>query len=239
MKTAFVTMHAKDNDSATRLQSSLLNLKELSNNEPGKIDYEVFQSEVNPYDFFVRESWEDEAALTAHLNTPQLQQFSADTAQWLTQPLEATMLKTITGDPGNRSNAEIIRGLYEAVNKKDLDYIRDMGASFSEWLDVPFNCLTTGKNAIIDPWISWFNIFPDATCEVKSLIASGDHVIAQGIGRGTHKGDFNSPAGLIKPSGISMQVNFCDVYRLINGKIKRADSYFDFFGLLQQLTAGK
>lgn len=239
MKTAFVTMHAKDNDSAASLQSSLLNLKALSNSEPGQIEYEIFQSETNPCDFFVRESWEDETALTRHLNTPQLQQFSADTAQWLTQPFEAMMLKTITGNAGNRSNAEIIRGLYDAVNKKDLDYIRDMGAGFSEWLDVPFNYTTTGKDAIIDPWVSWFNIFPDATCEVKSLIALGDYVIAQGIGRGTHKGDFHSPAGLIKPTGVSMQVNFCDVYQLMNGKIKRADSYFDFYGLLQQLQAGK
>lgn len=33
-----------------------------------------------------------------------------------------------------------------------------------------------------------------------------------------------------------MQVSFCDVYRLENGKIIRADSYFDFYGLLQQLA---
>lgn len=238
MKTTYVTMHAKDNESAANLKSSLLNLKSLSNDEAGKVEYEIYQSEANPYDFFVRESWEDETALDNHLHTPQLQQFAADTANWLMQPFEATMLKSVNGDPANRSNGEIIRGLYEAVNKKDLEYIRNLGADFSEWLDVPFNYTTTGENAIIDPWASWFNIFPDATCEVRSLVALGDYVIAQGIGRGTHKGDFNSPAGLLKPSGVSMQVNFCDVYQLKDGKIKRADSYFDFYGLLQQLTAG-
>ena len=134
-----------------------------------------------------------------------------------------------------KTNGEIIRGLYEAVNNKDLDYIRSLGASFSEWLDVPFNYTTYGESAIVDPWASWFVIFPDASCEVKSLVELGDHVIAQGIGRGTHKGDFNSPAGLLKPSGVAMQVNFCDVYRLRDGKIERADSYFDFYGLLMQL----
>ena len=134
-----------------------------------------------------------------------------------------------------KTNGEIIGGLYEAVNKKDLDYIRNLGASFSEWLDVPFNYTTYGESAIIDPWVSWFGIFPDASCEVRSLVVLGDHVIAQGIGRGTHKGDFNSPAGLLKPSGVAMQVNFCDVYKLRDGRIERADSYFDFYGLLMQL----
>ena len=134
-----------------------------------------------------------------------------------------------------KTNGEIIRGLYNAVNNKDLDYIRSLGASFSEWLDVPFNYTTYGESAIADPWASWFVIFPDATCEVKSLVELGDHVVAQGIGRGTHKGDFNSPAGLLKPSGVAMQVNFCDVYRLRDGKIERADSYFDFYGLFMQL----
>jgi predicted ester cyclase len=106
----------------------------------------------------------------------------------------------------------------------------------SEWLDVPFNVTTTGESAIIDPWKSWFDIFPDATCEVRSLVALGDTVVAQGIGRGTHTGAFNSPAGVLAPTGRRMEVQFCDVYRLENGKIRRADTYFDFYGLLRQLA---
>jgi ketosteroid isomerase-like protein len=36
--------------------------------------------------------------------------------------------------------------------------------------------------------------------------------------------------------GRRMEVQFCDVYRLENGKILRAGSYFDFSGLLRQLA---
>ena len=135
-----------------------------------------------------------------------------------------------------QQNVDRIRALYEAVNSKDLETIAGFGAPESEWLDVPFNFLSTGVNAIIDPWKSWFNIFPDATCEVRSLTALGDHVVAQGIGRGTHNGVFNSPAGTIEPTGRKMQVYFCDVYQLKDGKIVRADSYFDFYGLHKQLV---
>jgi ketosteroid isomerase-like protein len=143
--------------------------------------------------------------------------------------------KTDRNDP-TRANEAAIRRLYDAVNKKELDVIASYGAPFSEWLDVPFDYTTTGVNAIIDPWKSWFDIFPDATCEVRSLAAMGEYVVAQGIGRGTQRGVFNSPAGVIKPTGRAMKVAFCDVYRLRAGKILRADSYFDFFGLVNQLV---
>jgi len=135
-------------------------------------------------------------------------------------------------------NAAIIQKLYEAVNEKNLDYIKSLGTAKSEWLDVPFNYTAKGADAIINPWKSWFEIFPDATCEVRSLVSMGEYVIAQGIGRGTQKGVFQSPAGLLKPSDKPMAINFCDVYRLKDGKIIRADSYFDFYSLLKQLTAG-
>jgi ketosteroid isomerase-like protein len=77
----------------------------------------------------------------------------------------------------------------------------------------------------------------DGTCEVRSLVALGDDVVAQGIGRGTHLGVFHSPAGVLQPTGRRMEVHFCDVYRLEDGKVIRADSYFDFYGLLRHLAS--
>ncbi|EHK76498.1 hypothetical protein SM0020_18157 [Sinorhizobium meliloti CCNWSX0020] len=137
----------------------------------------------------------------------------------------------------SETNVALIRKLYDAVNKKDLAVIESYGDDDSEWLDVPFKFTSTGRRAIIDPWKSWFNIFPDATCEVRSVVGLGDYVVAQGTGRGTHRGVFKSPAGELAPSGRKMAVSFCDVYQLRDGKILRADSYFDFYDLLNQLKA--
>jgi quinol monooxygenase YgiN/ketosteroid isomerase-like protein len=235
MKTAWITLNAKDAGSAQNLKDSLLNLLTLAGSEPGKITYEVFTSESDGKQFFVKESWSDSKAFEDHLHTPHLKAFAVSANEWLLSPMQVTMLKK----EEHFDNKQVIEKLYQAVNAKDLEYIRSLGADFSEWLDVPFDYTTTGMDAIIDPWVSWFGIFPDATCEVKSLVAFGDYVIAQGIGRGTHKGVFHSPAGTLQPSGVSMQVNFCDVYKLREGKIERADSYFDFYGLLRQLAPDK
>lgn len=87
---------------------------------------------------------------------------------------------------------------------------------------------------VIDPR---FDIFPDATCEVRRLAAMGEYVVAQGVGRGTHRGQFDSPAGVLPPSGRTMEVSFCEVYRPRDNKILRADFLFDFYDLWRQLTA--
>ncbi|MDX3899316.1 MAG: ester cyclase [Sphingobium sp.] len=130
-----------------------------------------------------------------------------------------------------------IRQLYDAVNAKDLAVIEAFGCDESEWLDVPFDYLATGPRAIVEPWIAWFSYFPDANSVPYSLVELGDTVVAQGIGRGTHQGAFDSPAGRIEPSGRSIEIRFCDVYRLRGDKIIRADSYFDFYTLLAQLAS--
>lgn len=65
----------------------------------------------------------------------------------------------------------------------------------------------------------------------------GEYVVAQGVGRGTHRGQFDSPAGVLPPSGRTMEVSFCEVYRPRDNKILRADFLFDFYDLWRQLTA--
>jgi predicted ester cyclase len=170
------------------------------------------------------------------ITAPNRRQFAASAGALIAGATFATAASADRSGPGASRSEALIRRLYEAVNRKELTVIAAYGASFSEWLDVPFNYTTTGEQAIIGPWKSWFDIFPDASCEVRSVAAMGDHVVAQGIGRGTHRGVFNSPAGVLQPTGRTMAVGFCDVYELRGDKILRADSYFDFYGLLNQLV---
>ena len=172
-----------------------------------------------------------------NLFAPSRRRFSASAGALIAGATLASSEAAANRPQASSRSEALIRRLYDAVNRKDLNVIAAYGASFSEWLDVPFEYTTRGERAIIDPWKSWFDIFPDATCEIRSLAAMGDHVVVQGIGRGTHRGVFQSPAGVLQPSGKAMAVAFCDVYQLRGDKILRADSYFDFYGLVNQLVS--
>jgi predicted ester cyclase len=153
----------------------------------------------------------------------------------LTQPFKFLTIFNMT----QSTNQAIIEGLYEAVNQRDFDYLAALGAPESEWFDVPYDFTDTGESAIVRPWQGWLAIFPDSVSEVQRIVSLGDQVVAQGITRATQQGVFPSPAGDLPPTGGRMEVRFCDVYRLENGKIIRDDSYFDFYSILKQLAPEK
>ncbi|MCO6149594.1 nuclear transport factor 2 family protein [Flavobacterium sp. NRK1] len=136
----------------------------------------------------------------------------------------------------NEKNAAVIQGLYAAVNQRNFEYLNDISDAKSEWFDIPFNTTTTGEESLTVSWQNRFSMFPDATFEIKNLIAYDNYVIVQGIERGTYKG-FSFIDEDIDMSESLIEIGFCDVYYLENGTIVKANSNFDIDSLLLQITS--
>ena len=96
MQTAFITFKTKNQRAADQLQAALLQLKTLSANEEGAIEYEVFQSEEDKWQFYVRESWFTQTAFEQHLGRPHLQQFFNDSQEWLIESFTSISLKALS-----------------------------------------------------------------------------------------------------------------------------------------------
>lgn len=135
----------------------------------------------------------------------------------------------------NEINAAVIHGLYNAVNQRNFEYLNTLCDAGSEWFDIPFNNTITGEASVTATWQGRFSIFPDATCEIKSLVAHDNYVIVQGVERGTHKGMFTINDEHIEPSGLTIEIGFCDVYYMNDGKIIKANSNLDVYTLFDQI----
>lgn len=135
----------------------------------------------------------------------------------------------------NERNAAVIQGLYAAVNQKNFEYLNTLCDAGSEWFDIPFNNTAVGETSVTTTWQNRFSIFPDATCEIKNLVAHDNLVIVQGVERGTHQGMFTMYDEYIEPSGVSFEIGFCDVYYMNEGKIVKANSNFDVYALFDQI----
>ena len=96
MQTAFITFKTKNQQAADQLQAALLQLKTLSTNEEGAIEYEVFQSEEDNWQYYVRESWFTQTAFEQHLGQPHLQQFFNDSKEWLIESFTSISLKALS-----------------------------------------------------------------------------------------------------------------------------------------------
>jgi len=131
-------------------------------------------------------------------------------------------------------NASTVRAVYETLNANDLDKLASYTTPDAQITSVPFET----KASFRDDWGAWAQAFPDASIEVKTVIAEGDHVVAEVVGRGTHTGTLPGPTGDIPPTGRRIELPLVEVYRFREGKILEMRYYFDAFSFFRQLGLG-
>ena len=139
-----------------------------------------------------------------------------------------------------QDNLTIVRSLYDNYNRRNTD---------SQWLDkslavtdqncellnVPMGSTLRGPDGVRQFLMGWATAFPDSTVEITSIIASEDRVAVEFIGRGTHTGPLHTPTGDIAPTGHSIEIHFCDVHTLKNGKLVSQHTYYDVMTMMRQL----
>jgi len=77
--------------------------------------------------------------------------------------------------------------------------------------------------------------FPDMHRELHRFYVVGDVVIVQLSLQGTHLGTLELPSGTVPPTGKRMDAPCCDVFELVDGKIKRFDCYAEGSVIAKQL----
>lgn len=63
--------------------------------EPGNVDYALFQLRDTPDTFYMRESWRGQAALEEHISLPHFQDFIAQMDGLLAEPLRLDYLTAV------------------------------------------------------------------------------------------------------------------------------------------------
>ncbi|MGF6174403.1 quinol monooxygenase YgiN [Ensifer sp. 4252] len=79
------------------LRDGLLALIEPTRNEPGCLDYVLFEMQEEPGTFYMREAFTDRAALETHFQTPHFQSFAATVDDLLARPLQLVFLDQVSG----------------------------------------------------------------------------------------------------------------------------------------------
>jgi steroid delta-isomerase-like uncharacterized protein len=131
-------------------------------------------------------------------------------------------------------NATIVKRVYEAFNEKDLDRIASYAATDATATSMPFDA----KVGFREDFQAWSDAFPDGQIEVKTLVAQGDQVVAEIVGRGTHSGTLGGPGGDIPATGRRVELPLAEFFRLRDGKIVELRYYFDAFSMFRQLGIG-
>jgi steroid delta-isomerase-like uncharacterized protein len=128
-------------------------------------------------------------------------------------------------------NAAIVREMYSAWNQKDMDRLASFATADARVTSVPSDT----KLGFREDAEVWASAFPDGEIQVLNLVAQGDYVIAECVGRGTHTGALRGPAGDIPATGRRLELPFVDCHKFRNGKITETRLYFDTGSMMAQL----
>jgi len=136
--------------------------------------------------------------------------------------------EVIKGEP-NEKNVETVKKLYATFDWEVCE--KELCAK-----DLINHDMAEGKD-ITDPaehkkmWDGLKTAFPDFKIEEKEIVSAGDWVVAYSLGTGTHKGDL----GPVKATNKPVKIDYAEVIRLENGKIKETWSYMNNLQLYGQL----
>ena len=134
-----------------------------------------------------------------------------------------------------QDNIRIANEYVDALNAHDYDRLRAYHSEFFQSLmpGQPGPAGEAGHRAFLEA--NW-TAFPDLTFQITQTIASGDYVVDTWVGTGTHSGPMMTPAGAsVPPTGRKGSIPGIDLFEIKNGKIVRADVYFDTMTLMAQL----
>lgn len=89
--------------------------------------------------------------------------------------------------------------------------------------------------------------FPDLRFDIRNVIEGQDAVVAEGVFIGTNTGPMMAPAGsgggAMPATGRKVELAFCDIWKVKDGRISENRIYYDSLSFLGQLglllTGGK
>jgi steroid delta-isomerase-like uncharacterized protein len=131
--------------------------------------------------------------------------------------------------------AAMVRAAHEAFNLRDFARSRELTASDCIMTIIATGQELHGPDGMIQYLEGWVSAFPDAHTTVSNIIVDGQRVAIEFRGQGTHTGVFQTPMGDISPTGKSIDVPFCEVWEVVDGKITSAHSYFDAATFMRQI----
>ena len=141
------------------------------------------------------------------------------------------------------ANEAAIRNAYHVAEDKDITGFVNCFTEDGTFTDESIGHTYRGPKELGRTVEIYATAFPDMHRELYAFYIIGDTVVVELALQGTHKGPLELPIGIIPPTGKRMNAPCCDVFQLINGKIKSFNCYpsgtvvLTQLGVLQKLEA--
>ncbi|MEX2582395.1 MAG: ester cyclase family protein [Gemmatimonadota bacterium] len=131
--------------------------------------------------------------------------------------------------------AEGVRALYEALAEGEFERAAGAVSENVRVLNVATGDIHSGRAGFLVYHRGWAAAFPDLTMQLSKIDVGDRRAVAEYELQGSHTGPLVTPRGHIPPTGMDVQVRFCDVLEIRDVEVAHIRSYFDSNTLLRQL----
>ena len=132
-------------------------------------------------------------------------------------------------------NVTVARTFHEAWAERNPDRGEAVIADDCEFVDVPRGEIQRGAKGYRHDYERWCTAFPDGTVEITNVIAEGDWVVIEFTNSGTNTGPLRTAIGDFPPTNRKIEVQYCSVMQIKNGKVISGRDYYDVSTILRQL----
>lgn len=132
-------------------------------------------------------------------------------------------------------NIDTARIFYEAWNDPDPERGAAVIADDHQFVDVPRSQRLIGPHGYRRDYYRWRTAFPDGRVEIVNVIAAGDDVLVEFINRGTNTGPISTAQGDFPATNRCIEVSYCSVMRIEDGKVVSGRDYYHLYTILWQL----
>ena len=129
----------------------------------------------------------------------------------------------------------IVRIFHGSWDLRDPDRGAAVIADDCRFEDVARGEMLAGPEGYKRDYERWRTAFPDGECKIVNVIAQGDWAVVEFVNRGTQTGVLHSSLGDFPPSGRRMEMRYCSVMRVEDGKVVEGRDYYDSAGIARQL----
>ena len=129
----------------------------------------------------------------------------------------------------------IVRIFHESWDLRDPDRGATVIAEDCHFEDIARTELQSGPEGYRHDYYRWREAFPDGEVKVTNVIVQGNWAVVEFINRGTHTGPLESSLGNFAPTGKNMEIRYCSVMHVEDGKVVEGRDYYDSASIIQQL----
>ncbi len=128
-----------------------------------------------------------------------------------------------------------VRQFHESWDMRDPERGTRVIAGNCQFEDVARGEMLPGPDAYKEDYFRWREAFPDGEVKVTNVIVQGNWAVVEFVNRGTQTGPLRSSLGTFPPSGKFMEVRYCSVMRVADGKVVEGRDYYDSASIARQL----